>query len=48
MYVPETILEKWRGIAYKAGLKVSTFDLFASWIHMASILTSNAIAAVND
>lgn len=48
MHVPETILEKWRGIAYETGVKVSTFDLFASWIHMASILNSNAIAAVND
>ena len=37
--VPESILDKWRGIACESGVKVSTFDLFASWIHMASNAT---------
>lgn len=36
VYFPQHILDGWRRAAEDEGVKVSTYDLFASWLHMVS------------
>lgn len=38
VYFPQHILDGWRRAAEDEGVKVSTYDLFAAWLHMVSIL----------
>jgi hypothetical protein len=37
VYFPQHILDGWRQAAGDEALKVSTFDLFSSWLHMVSV-----------
>ena len=44
VYFPQHVLDGWRHAADDEALKVSTFDLFSSWLHMVSdILTRSWI-----
>jgi hypothetical protein len=36
VFFPQAILDGWRNDAQDAGVKVSTYDLFTSWLHMVS------------
>jgi hypothetical protein len=36
VFFPQSILDGWRNDAQDAGAKVSTYDLFTSWLHMVS------------
>lgn len=36
VYFPQHILDGWRRAAEEEGVKVSMYDLFASWLHMVS------------
>ena len=37
VYFPQHILDGWQHAAEDEALKVSTFDLFSSWLHMVSV-----------
>lgn len=45
IYIPEDTLSTLRSMAKNASVKVSTFDLFTSWVHMVRIAPS-AIALI--
>jgi hypothetical protein len=36
VFFPQSVLDGWRNDAQNAGVKVSTYDLFTSWLHMVS------------
>jgi hypothetical protein len=38
VFFPQSILDGWRNDAQDAGIKVSTYDLFTSWLHMVSAI----------
>jgi hypothetical protein len=37
VHFPQHVLDEWRRHAEDAGVKVSTYDLFAAWLHMVCI-----------
>jgi hypothetical protein len=36
-HFPEPVIDDWRAAAREAGAEVSTFNLFAAWIHLVSM-----------
>lgn len=38
VFFPQSILDEWRLAAQDAGVKVSTYDLLTSWLHMVSAI----------
>lgn len=43
IYFPQHVLDGWRNAAGDETLKVSTFDLFSSWLHMVSATLSPSL-----
>lgn len=43
VFFPQNIIYGWRDAAQQAGVKVSTFDLFTSWIHLVGILQDQSV-----
>ena len=40
IYFPQHVIDEWKHAAEDEALKVSTYDLFSSWLHMVSVIRS--------